>query len=136
MIALFQSFETKFIQVFPGCETIRYIESRQLGYTEFNLYMTSLSNLMSVLQSFQSIWEKLCHFFRGFHIILPTFIPHSILICKFLVSLQTEKDIVRCSILCHCVMYVVGCYQVNSCFFVHTQKFLINYLLCRNSVIL
>ena len=98
--------------------------------------MTSLRNLMSVLQRLQSIWEKLCHFFRGCHIILTAFIAHSIIICQLLVCLQTEKNIVRCCIFCHCIMHIVGCYQINSCFFVHTEKLLINYLLFRNSMIL
>ena len=136
MITFFQTLETQFIQIFPGGKTIRHIESRQLGYAEFNLHVASLRDLMSVFQGFQCIWEKLRHFLRRFHIILSAFITHSVFVCKFLVRLQTQKNIVGCSILCHCIMHVIGCHQIDPCFFVHAQKFLIYYLLCRNSMIL
>ena len=91
---------------------------------------------MSILQGLQSIWEKFCHFFRGFHIILAALITHSVLVCQFLVCLQTEKNIMRISILRPCIMHIIGCNKVNPCFFVHTEKFLIYQSLRRDSMIL
>ena len=90
MVPLFQSLMAKFVQIFPGGQSVWHIIFRQLGHTEFDLHMASFSNLMGIFQCLQGIWEKSSHLFRRFHIILTTLIAHSVLIAEFLLGLQTE----------------------------------------------
>ena len=136
LVTLFQPFETKFIQIFPGSISLRNIKFWQFGDTKLNLYMTPLCNLMRILQSLCRIRKKPFHFLRRFYIILPAIISHSVFIGQFLTCLKAQQYIVRLCILCQCIMNVIGRNQFDPCLTVHLEQLLIYILLLGNSMIL
>ena len=136
MITLFQPFMAKFVQIFPGGQSVWHIIFRQLGHAEFDLHVAALRDLVGIFQSFQSIWKKSRHLFWRFHIILAALIAHSVLIAEFFLGLQTEEHVMGLRIFSHGIMHVIGSNQVDSCLSVHAEKLLVYRLLLRNSMIL
>ena len=98
--------------------------------------MAALGNLVGVLQGFQCIWEKGCHFPFGFHVVLAAFVAHTVCVGELLACLEAEKDVVRVSVFFIGVVDVVGGYQVDSGLLVHAEKLLVYVLLFRDPVIL
>ena len=88
IVQMLQTFKAKLIQVFPGSIAVRNVKSRQLGNAEFDFYVTALGNFVSILQSFQGIWKKSCHFLLRFHIVLTAFIAHTVCIRQLLACLK------------------------------------------------
>ena len=91
---------------------------------------------MSIFQRLCGIREQHFHLLRRFHIILSSFISHTVFICQLLSCLKTQQNIMRLGILRQSVMHVICHYQIDPCFFVHFKKLLIYSLLLRNPMIL
>ena len=98
--------------------------------------MTTICNLLRIFQRLQGIREQLRHLFRRFYIVLPAFITHTVFVIQLLSSLNTQQNIMGICVLCISVMYIIGGYQLNSCFFAHTQKLLIYHFLFWYAMIL
>ena len=98
--------------------------------------MTSLSNLMCILQCLCRIRKKPLHLFRRFYIILTSVVTHSIFIRQFLSRLKTQQYIMRLCILCQRIMDIICCDQLNTCLTMHFEKLLVHILLLRYPMIL
>ena len=135
-IALTQSFVAELLQIFPRSKSIRHIIFRQLCHSELDLHQAAVCNLLSIIQRLKGIWEKLLHLLRGFHIILPALIAHSVLIRKLFPRLDAQQNIMRLFILSESIMNIVGRHQFNPCLLRHFEKLLVHQRLFWDTVVL
>ena len=102
-----QSLMAELIEICPRIVPVGHIKMRQLRHTELDFHMTSVRDLLRILQSLQRIREQLLHFLFRLDIVLPALIAHTILIRKLLSGLNAEQDIVRLPVLRIGIMHVI-----------------------------
>ena len=127
---------TELIQVLPGCPAVRYVIFRKLCHTEFDLHLTTVCDLLGILQRLQCIRKQCFHLFFGLNVILSALITHTIFVRQFLTGLQTQQNVVWLHIIRIRIMHVIRCNQRNPRLPAHAQQALIHQLLLRNPMIL
>ena len=135
-ITFFQAIKAKLIQIFPGSISLRHVIFRQFGNTEFNLHITTVRNLLCILQCLQRIRKQLPHLFLRLNIILTALIPHTVFIFQFLSSLDTQQNIMWLYIFGIGIMYIIRRNKLNSRLLSHTKERLIHDLLFLHPMIL
>ena len=113
-IAFLKPFIAEFLKIFPGSQPVRHIILRQLRDPELNLHMAPVRDPLGIVQRLERIREELFHLFGRFHIILPAFIPHPVLIRELLPCLYTEQDIVGLRVFRIRIVDVIGRHQPDS----------------------
>ena len=91
---------------------------------------------MGVIDGLLRIREQRPHLFLRFYIILAALVTHAVLIRHLFSSLDTQKNIVCCRILCQDIVDIVGCHQVHGKFAAHAHKPLVYGLLRGDPVVL
>ena len=107
VITLPDSLHTELFQILLGRQSIRHIKFRHLLLAKYDLYITTVCNLLCICKSLLRIREKLIHFFFGFQIILSTCIAHTIFFMYLPVCLDTQKDIVCLPVLSKDIVRII-----------------------------